>query len=164
MAPVRIDDRFNVNLPIEQAWHLLLDVKRIARCLPGTQLADVEGDEYQGMVKVKLGTMTAQFRGWVRFAQVDEERYRLVLRAEGRETRGQGEAGATVVATMKPARDGGTEVAIDTDLTVTGHLAQVESSVWADVTAKLLAQFARCLGAGLAAGSGSNRGASGSQW
>ena len=110
------------------------------------------------MVKVKLGTMTAQFRGWVRFAQVDEERYRLVLRAEGRETRGQGEAGATVVATMKAARDGGTEVAIDTDLTLTGHLAQIGSSVWADVTAKLLAQFARCLGASLAAGSGRNRG------
>ncbi len=142
---MRIEDRFTVSLPMEETWKVFLDVERIAPCMPGAQLTEMTDDEYRGVVKVKLGAITAQYKGAVRFEEVDEASHRLVLRAEGRETRGQGNAAATVVATLHPAGDGGTEVAIDTDLKITGRIAQFGRGVMADVSSKLLGEFARCL-------------------
>ena len=147
---MRIEDRFTVSLPIDETWKVFLDVERIAPCMPGAQLQEMTDDEYRGVVKVKLGAITAQYKGALRFEEVDEAGHRLVLRAEGRETRGQGNAAATVVATLHSAGDGGTEVAIDTDLTVTGRIAQFGRGVMADVSSKLLGEFARCLEADLA--------------
>lgn len=141
---MRIEDRFRVNVPVEEAWRVLLDVERIAPCLPGAQLQEVEGEEYRGVVKVKVGPITAQYRGAARLVEVDEAGRRAVIQASGRDTRGQGNASATVVATL--ASDGeGTEVAIDTDLSVTGKVAQFGRGVLADVSSKLLAQFAENL-------------------
>src|SRR5690242_1973949 len=142
---MRIENSFTVGLPEEDAWRVLLDVERIAPCMPGAELQEVAGDEYRGVVKVKLGAITAQYKGAVRFAEVDEAGRRLVLRAEGRETRGQGNASATVTATLRPAGEGRTEVAIETDLTISGKIAQFGRGVLADVSSKLLADFARCL-------------------
>lgn len=142
---MRIEDRFTVSLPIDETWKVFLDVERIAPCMPGAQLQEMTDDEYRGVVKVKLGAITAQYKGAVRFDEVDEAGHRLVLRAEGRETRGQGNAAATVVATLHPAADGGTEVAIDTDLTINGRIAQFGRGVMVDVSSKLLGEFARCL-------------------
>ncbi|MDQ3709815.1 MAG: SRPBCC family protein, partial [Actinomycetota bacterium] len=146
---MRISDRFTVTLPVEQAWDVFLDVERIAPCLPGAQLQEAEGDEYRGIVKVKLGAITAQFKGTVRFTEVDEAGRRVVMRAEGREVRGQGNAAATITATLGETADGGTEVAIDTDLSITGRMAQFGRGVMADVSSKLLGDFARCLEADL---------------
>ncbi len=140
-----IDNSFTVGLSAEDAWKVLLDVERIAPCMPGAELQEITGDEFRGVVKVKLGAITAQYKGAVRFAEVDEAGHRLVLKAEGRETRGQGNASATVTATLRPAGDGRTEVAISTDLTVSGKIAQFGRGVLADVSSKLLADFARCL-------------------
>lgn len=148
---MRIEDRFTVSLPIDETWKVFLDVERIAPCMPGAQLLEMTDDEYRGVVKVKLGAITAQYKGAVRFEEVDEAGHRLVLRAEGRETRGQGNAAATVVATLHPAASGGTEVAIETDLTITGRVAQFGRGVMADVSSKLLGEFARCLEDDLAA-------------
>lgn len=142
---MRIEDRFTVSLPIDETWKVFLDVERIAPCMPGAQLQEMTDDEYRGVVKVKLGAITAQYKGVVRFEEVDEAAHRMVLRAEGRETRGQGNAAATVVATLSPASDGGTDVAIETDLTITGRIAQFGRGVMADVSSKLLGEFARCL-------------------
>jgi uncharacterized protein len=142
---MRIENSFTVALPEEDAWRVLLDVERIAPCMPGAELQEVAGDEYSGVVKVKLGAITAQYKGAVRFEEVDEAGRRLVLKADGRETRGQGNASATVTATLRPTGDGRTEVSIETDLTISGKIAQFGRGVLADVSSKLLADFARCL-------------------
>jgi len=120
---------------------VLLDVERIAPCLPGAQLQEVEGDEYRGVVKIKVGPITAQYKGAALIVEADVANRRIVLSAEGRDTRGQGNASASITATFEPAGDG-TMVKIDTDLNITGKVAQFGRGVMADVSAKLLRQFA----------------------
>jgi uncharacterized protein len=137
---MELTNDFRVALPVERAWAVLTDVERIAPCLPGAQLQEVEGDEYRGVVKVKVGPITAQYKGQAKFLSLDPEAHVAVLRAEGRETRGQGNANATITATLTPDGEG-TAVAIATDLTVTGRVAQFGRGVLADVSAKLLDQF-----------------------
>ncbi len=141
---MELTNDFRVEVPPSHAWAVLTDVERIAPCMPGAQLQEVEGDEYRGIVKVKVGPITAQYKGAATFVEQDEAGGRLVLRAEGRDTRGQGNANATITATLAPDGDG-TRVTVVTDLTVTGKVAQFGRGVMADVSAKLLAQFVDCL-------------------
>ena len=137
---MEIQDSFRVELPVEEAWRLLLDVERIAPCLPGAQLQEIEGDEYRGIVKVKVGPITAQYKGSARFESIDEAAHAAVLVGNGRDTRGQGNASATVTLGLAP--DGsGTRVDISTDLAITGKVAQFGRGVMADVSSKLLGQF-----------------------
>jgi carbon monoxide dehydrogenase subunit G len=138
---VKIEDSFRVEVPVEEAWKVLLDLERIAPCLPGAQLTEVEGDEYRGTVKIKVGPITAQYKGVAKIEEADEANRKVVLQAEGRDTRGQGNASATVTATLVPDGDG-TTVNIDTDLNITGKVAQFGRGVMADVSSKLLGQFA----------------------
>jgi uncharacterized protein len=138
---VKIEDEFRVDVPIDEAWKVLLDLERIAPCLPGAQLTEVEGDEYRGTVKIKVGPITAQYKGVAKITEADEANHKVVLQAEGRDTRGQGNASAAVVATLVE-EDGGTVVKIDTDLNITGKVAQFGRGVMADVSSKLLGQFA----------------------
>lgn len=135
---------FRVALPVEQAWAVLTDLERIAPCMPGAQLQEVEGDLYRGIVKIKVGPITAQYKGQATFVDRDEATRVAVLRAEGRETRGQGHAAATITATLVADGDG-TAVSVVTDLTVTGRVAQFGRGVLADVSAKLLDQFVESL-------------------
>ena len=148
---MQITDTFRVDVPVEQAWKVLLDVERIAPCMPGAQLQEVEGDEYRGIVKIKVGPITAQYKGVARIVEADKAARRIVIKGEGRDTRGQGNASATVTALLASA-DGGTEVAIETDLQVTGKVAQFGRGVMADVSAKLLGQFVECLHTSVLAG------------
>src|SRR5262245_45530804 len=107
--------------------------------MPGAQLQEIEGDEYRGIVKVKVGPITAQYKGAARIVETNDAAHTLVLKAEGRDTRGQGNASATVTATLTPDADG-TLVHIDTDLNITGKVAQFGRGVMADVSSKLLGQ------------------------
>jgi carbon monoxide dehydrogenase subunit G len=141
---MELTNEFRVGVPVQQAWSVLTDVERIAPCLPGAQLQEVEGDEYRGVVKVKVGPITAQYKGVARFVEQDPSSGRVVLRAEGRDTRGQGNAMATITATMTPDGDG-TAVSVVTDLTITGKVAQFGRGVLAEVSAKLLDQFVASL-------------------
>ena len=141
---MELTNDFRVGVPIERAWEVLNDVELIAPCMPGAQLQEVEGDEYRGVVKVKVGPVTAQYKGAARFVERDEAGRKLVLRAEGRETRGQGNANATITAQLTPDGEG-TAVSVATDLTVTGRVAQFGRGVMADVSSKLLGQFVDCL-------------------
>lgn len=141
---MELTNDFRVAVPPSEAWALLTDVERIAPCMPGAQLQEVEGDEYRGVVKVKVGPITAQYKGAARFIERDESSLRAVLRAEGRETRGQGNANATITATLTPDGEG-TIVSVVTELSVTGKVAQFGRGVMADVSAKLLGQFVECL-------------------
>jgi carbon monoxide dehydrogenase subunit G len=141
---MELTNDFRVGVPVERAWAVLTDVELIAPCMPGAQLQEVEGDEYRGIVKVKVGPITAQYKGAARFVEKDDVAHKAVLRAEGRDTRGQGNANATITATLTPDGDG-TAVTVATDLTVTGRVAQFGRGVMADVSSKLLGQFVDCL-------------------
>jgi len=137
---MEIADSFRVSTPLSQTWKTLLDIERIAPCLPGAQLQEVDGNEYRGIVKVKVGPITAQYKGTATIADVDEGGRRIVLDASGRDTRGQGNANASIVVTMDGDGDG-TRVEVVTDLSITGKVAQFGRGVLADVSAKLLKQF-----------------------
>lgn len=137
---MEINDSFRVSTPIDATWKVMLDIEGIAPCLPGAQLQEVEGDEYRGVVKVKVGPITAQYKGTARLAEVDERNRRIVIDASGRDTRGQGNAKATIVVTMA-AEGGGTKVDVATDLSITGKVAQFGRGVLADVSSKLMGQF-----------------------
>ncbi len=131
---------FSVSVPPEVAWKVLTDVERIAPCLPGAQLQEIEGDEFRGVVKVKVGPIQAQYKGKAVFVERDDAAMKAVLEASGRDTRGQGNASATITAQLESA-GGGTQVTVTTDLTVTGKVAQFGRGVLADVSAKILSQF-----------------------
>jgi carbon monoxide dehydrogenase subunit G len=150
---VKIEDEFRVDVPVDEAWKVLLDVERIAPCMPGAQLQEIEGEEYRGIVKVKVGPITAQYKGAARIVETDEAAHKVVLQADGRDTRGQGNASATVTATLTPD-GGGTRVHIDTDLNITGKVAQFGRGVMADVSSKLLGQFATNLERDVLSGNG----------
>ena len=137
---MEITDSFRVSTPIEDTWKVLLDIEGIAPCLPGAQLQEIDGDEYRGIVKVKVGPITAQYKGTAKLAQVDEANRRIVIDASGRDTRGQGNAKASIVVTMTP-EGAGTEVDVVTDLSITGKVAQFGRGVLADVSGKLMGQF-----------------------
>ena len=139
-----LTNEFRVPLATDEAWAVLTDIERIAPCMPGATLEGVEGEEYLGTVKVKVGPMTAQYRGTVRFLERDDAGRKAVLRAEGRETRGQGNAAATITATITPDGDG-SAVNVVTDLTISGKVAQFGRGVLADVSTRLMGQFVDCL-------------------
>lgn len=138
---MEMTNQFSVAATPDKAWAVLTDIERIAPCLPGAELKDVKGDEYHGVVKIKVGPITAQYAGTATMVERDDTARRAVLRAEGRDTRGQGNASATVTATLEPQGDG-TLVTVATDLQITGKVAQFGRGVLADVSAKLMDQFA----------------------
>ena len=137
---MELKNEFRVGVPIEQAWRALTDVEYIAPCMPGAQLTEIDGEEFKGQVKVKVGPITAQYKGAAKFKEKDESQYRLVLDATGRDTRGAGNAAAEVTAEMTSDGDG-TKIVIVTDLKVTGKVAQFGRGVMADVSEKLISQF-----------------------
>lgn len=137
---MELKSEFRVGIPLEQAWSTLTDVEFIAPCMPGAQLTEVDGDEFKGGVKIKVGPITAQYKGSAKFVELDEANRRIVLEASGRDSRGAGNAAAEVTAEMTPDGDG-TVVSIATDLKVTGKVAQFGRGVMADVTEKLIGQF-----------------------
>jgi hypothetical protein len=138
---MELKNQFRVSVPIDVAWAVLTDLERIAPCMPGAELQQVEGDEYRGIVKVKVGPITAQYKGSARFVEVNDDDHRAVLKAEGRDTRGQGNASATVTA-VATSDDDGTVVSIVTELVITGKVAQFGRSIMGDISAKMLGEFA----------------------
>lgn len=145
---MELNNEFLVGVPVSEAWGVLTDVERIAPMLPGAQLQEVQGDEYRGIVKVKVGPITAQYKGKATFVERDEKAGKVVLRCQGRDTRGQGNANATITARMEPEgkdKAAATKVTVTTDLTVTGKVAQFGRGVLADVSAKLIGQFVDAL-------------------
>ncbi|MFD3456923.1 SRPBCC family protein [Streptomyces sp. NPDC058691] len=142
---------FRVSLPPAQAWELLTDVERIAPCMPGAQLTGRDGEAYQGVVKVKVGPMTIQYKGVAEFEELDEEGRTAVLRARGRDSRGQGNADARITARLAADGEAATAVTVETRLTVTGKVAQFGKGMIEEISRKLLAQFVDALERQLAA-------------
>jgi uncharacterized protein len=149
---MKIANEFTVNAPIEDAWDVLTDLEQVIPLMPGAQMTGREGDEVLGKVKVKVGPVTSEFSGKVRFVEQDRTAHRAVIDGKGKEARGAGNAVATVTAQLHEAGDH-TRVTVDTDLKIVGKLAQFGSSMLQQVSEKLLGQFVDSLEAKLAADS-----------
>lgn len=141
---MKLDNEFTVGVPIGQAWGVLTDLELIAPCMPGAQLTGVTDGVYTGKVKVKVGPVTAEYSGTARFAEKDDEAHRAVIEARGRDSRGNGNASATISAQLRPTGTS-TLVTVTTDLTIAGRIAQFGSGMIKEVSAKLLGQFVECL-------------------
>ena len=142
---MKINNEFTVGAPIQQAWDTMLNLERIAPCLPGAAIQEEKDEgEYDGTMKVKIGPITANYKGTVKFEEVDEDNHRAVLQATGRDARGQGTASATIVSTLQEEADG-TKVSVETDMKLTGRAAQFGRGIAQDVATKMLDQFASCL-------------------
>jgi carbon monoxide dehydrogenase subunit G len=143
---MKINNEFTVSVPIQEAWGVMLDLQKIAPCLPGAAIQDEKGDgEYDGTMKVKIGPITANYKGTVKIEEADEENHRAVLQATGRDARGQGTASATIVSTLQEEGGDSTKVNVETDMKLTGRAAQFGRGIAQDVATKMLTQFAECL-------------------
>ena len=147
---MKIANRFSVSAPIEQAWDVLCDLEQVIPLMPGAQLVGHEGDDYLGKVKVKVGPVTSEFTGKVRFVEQDRDQHRAVIDGKGKESRGTGNAAATVTAQLHDDGDR-THVTVDTDLKIVGKLAQFGSGMLQQVSEKLLGQFVESFEAKLTA-------------
>jgi carbon monoxide dehydrogenase subunit G len=143
---MKLSNEMIVPAPVDEAWAVMLDIERVAPCLPGASIDGSDGDEYRGTMKIKLGPIISSFAGRLKVEEADEGAHRAVLSARARDSRGQGTAAATITSTMVPA-DEGTRVTVDTDLRVTGPAASFGRGVMQDVSARLMGQFAECLAA-----------------
>jgi carbon monoxide dehydrogenase subunit G len=132
---------FTVPVPAADAWRILTNLERLAPCLPGAQLTEVEGETYRGQVKVKVGPIVAQFKGQASFVTRDDENFTASLKAEGRDTGGKGNAAATITARLQSTGPSSAKCTVDTDLNITGKVAQFGRGALADVSDKLLLQF-----------------------
>jgi carbon monoxide dehydrogenase subunit G len=148
---VQLENSFTVPVPIEEAWRVLLDIERIAPCMPGAALDSVTGDDFTGRVKVKLGPINLTYQGKASFVEKDEAEHKAVIDARGKDQRGNGTAAAVVTAQLRP-EGANTRVDVVTDLNITGRPAQFGRGVMTDVGNKLLGQFADKLSAQLGAG------------
>ena len=140
-----LNHQFTVNVPIAEAWVILTDLERIAQCLPGAQLTEVEGDTYRGQVKIKVGPILAQFKGQASFVSRDDVAHKATLKGEGRDTTGKGNASAIITAELTSVSPTSTTCTVHTDLTISGKVAQFGRGALADVSDKLLAQFSENL-------------------
>ena len=132
---------FTVPVPAADAWKILTDLERLAPCLPGAQLTEIEGDIYRGQVKIKVGPILAQFKGQASFVSRDDTNFLASLKAEGRDTGGKGNASATITARLEPVSASSAKCTVDTQLNISGKVAQFGRGALADVSDKLLLQF-----------------------
>ncbi len=138
-------NEFVIHRPIDDAWKVLTDLERIAPCMPGAHLQEIEGDTYRGVVKVKLGAISTEFKGEAHFVERDDDNHKAVLHGSGRDTTGKGNADAMITATLRSVDDVHTTCVVETDLRVTGKVAQFGRGIMGDVSKKLMAQFAHNL-------------------
>jgi carbon monoxide dehydrogenase subunit G len=143
---MKLEQSFEVQAPIDRVWAALIDLERVAPCLPGASITDRDEDgTYHGEFKVKLGPTTASYRGTVKIEEADEAARRATLKARGTDKRGQGGANATIVNTLSE-HEGGTRVEAVTDFTITGRLASFgRGGMMQDISNRLMRDFATCL-------------------
>lgn len=140
-------NEFTVNRPIHEAWAVITDVERIAPCLPGAQLQEIEGDSYRGVVKVKVGPISAALKGEAHFLERDDANYRAVLKGDGRDTKGNGNASAIITASLQQISPTSAKCTVHTKLDMTGKVAQFGRGALADISGKLMQQFSKNLDA-----------------
>ncbi len=143
---MKLEQHFEVEAPLERVWAALIDVERVAPCLPGAEITE-QGDDgvYRGNFTVKLGPTTAAYRGELSLEEVDEAAHRVTMKASGQDKRGAGSARATILSALRE-ESGTTHVDVETDFTITGKLARFgRGGMIKDVSNKLLGDFSSCL-------------------
>ena len=141
---MELTNEFEVDASIDEVWNLLTDVERIAPCIPGFELREIDGDEYRGTMSVKVGAVGMKYDCKVSFVDRDDAGYRAVMSAAGRDTRGQGGVTSTITSTLTTV-GGRTKASVVTDLVVTGRIGQFGRSILAEVSNRLVGQFVKCL-------------------
>jgi carbon monoxide dehydrogenase subunit G len=144
---MKLEQSFEVRAPIAEVWQALIDLERVAPCLPGASITDRDEDgTYHGTFQVKLGPTTASYRGTIKIEEVDEASHRATMKARGTDKRGQGGANATIVNTLTDDGSGGTRVEAVTDFTITGRLARFgRGGMIEDISNRLMRDFSTCL-------------------
>ena len=141
---MELNDEFEVPLPLEEVWAVFTDFAKLASLVPGAELREVDGEECKGILKVRVGPVSVSYRGTARLESLDADAHAAVLKAEGRQIRGQGTGTSLVTVTMS-SFDNGTRVKLATDVSITGKLAQFDRDEVAEASARLVADFARSL-------------------
>src|ERR687893_1202950 len=142
---MKLENEFTVDVPVEDVWEVLLDLERVTPCLPGAALTEESGNEYKGEMKVRLGPVSQEYEGTVKIEEADESERRAVLKANGKDARGQGTASATITSTLQDEGNGSTRVRVETDMHITGRAAQFGRGLQQSVAEKILGRFADCL-------------------
>jgi uncharacterized protein len=143
---MKIENEFTVATPVDDLWAFLLDVERIAPCMPGAELTEtIDEQHWKGKLNMKFGPVALSFAGTVQMTERDDQAHRAVLAAKGMEAKGKGAANATVTSWLEPADDGQTTVKMVADLTLTGAAAQLSRGLLPEISRKLTQQFADCL-------------------
>ena len=142
---MELSNEIDVNAPIQEVWNAFNTPERIAPCLPGAELQEVDGDNFNGLVKIKVGPITAQYKGTATYLDKDESSQKVVIKGDGRDTRGAGNASATITAILTEVSTNTTNVNVHTELTITGKVAQFGRGAISDVSGKLMTQFAKNL-------------------
>ena len=142
---MELNNEIDVNAPIQEVWEAFNTPERIAPCLPGAELQEVDGNNFNGLVKIKVGPITAQYKGTASYLEKDEDAQKVVIKGDGRDTRGAGNASATITAQLFEISPDVTNVNVRTELTITGKVAQFGRGAISDVSGKLMTQFAQNL-------------------
>ena len=142
---MELNNEIDVNAPIQEVWDAFNTPERIAPCLPGAELEEVDGNNFNGLVKIKVGPITAQYKGTATYLEKDEEEQKVVIKGDGRDTRGAGNASATITAQLTEVSADITNVNVRTELTITGKVGQFGRGAISDVRGKLMTQFAQNL-------------------
>lgn len=142
---MKLENDLTVAKPIDEVWQAINDLEKVTPCLPGAQLTAEVGDEYEGTMTVKMGPVTAKYNGTVKVQEADESAHRAVIRAEGKDARGQGTASATITSTLSDDGNGSTRVHVETDMQLTGRVAQFGRGMHKEVASKIMGRFADCL-------------------
>ncbi|HJM99363.1 MAG TPA: SRPBCC family protein [Acidimicrobiales bacterium] len=137
-----LNNEIEVNAPIEEVWQAFNTPEKIAPCLPGAELHEVDGDNFHGAVKIKVGPITAQYKGTATYQEKDQASKRIIIKGDGRDTRGAGNASALITAELSEISPSVTNVKVLTELTITGKVAQFGRGAISDVSGKLMTQFA----------------------
>ncbi|MBC95679.1 carbon monoxide dehydrogenase [bacterium] len=142
---MELNNEINVNAPIQEVWEAFNTPERIAPCLPGAELQEVDGDNFNGLVKIKVGPITAQYKGTATYLEKNEDAQKIIIKGDGRDTRGAGNASAIITAQLSEVSTAVTNVNVRTELTITGKVAQFGRGAISDVSGKLMTQFAQNL-------------------
>ena len=141
---MKLENEFTVSASMEEAWKAMLDLEKVTPCLPGAALTEQVGDEYKGTMTVKMGPVTQKYNGTVKVEEADESAHRAVIQADGKDARGQGTASATITSTLHE-ENGGVRVHVDTDMQLTGKVAQFGRGIHKEVATKIMDRFSDCL-------------------
>ncbi|MBA4117262.1 MAG: SRPBCC family protein [Rubrobacter sp.] len=141
---MKLENEFTVSASMEEAWKAMLDLEKVTPCLPGAALTEQTGDEYKGTMTVKMGPVTQKYNGTVKVEEADESAHRAVIQADGKDARGQGTASATITSTLHE-ENGGVRVHVETDMQLTGKVAQFGRGIHKEVATKIMDRFSDCL-------------------